>query len=189
MEGGKVYCTSCGWENDDQARFCQRCGAALQATSQEPSLQQSIATAAGVQYAGFWRRFGAALIDGIIINIISIAIYYISVLIGLSVAEDEDWGWTVGFWAGLILTLVLSWIYYAAMESSSKQATLGKMSLGIVVTDLEGRRISLGKATRRYLGKIISAVILYIGFIMIGFTEKKQGLHDMIAQCLVVVKR
>jgi len=63
------------------------------------------------------------------------------------------------------------------------------MSLGIVVTDLEGRRISFGTATRRYLSKIISAVVLYIGFILIGFTEKKQGLHDMIAQCLVVVKR
>ena len=184
-----MYCTSCGWKNDDQARFCQRCGAALLAASQEPSFQQSIAIAAGVQYAGFWRRFGAALIDGILINIIYIAIYYICVLIGLSVAEDDDWGWTVGFWVGWILAIVLSWIYYAAMESSSKQATLGKMSLGIVVTDLEGRRISFGKATRRYFGKVISAVILYIGFIMIGFTEKKQGLHDMIAQCLVVVKR
>jgi uncharacterized RDD family membrane protein YckC len=142
-----------------------------------------------VQYAGFWRRFGAALIDGIIINIVSIAIYYICIFIGLSVAEDANWGWKVGFQAWWILALVLSWIYYAAMESSSKQATLGKMSLGIVVTDLEGQRVSFGKATRRYLGKIISAVILYIGFIMIGFTEKKQGLHDMMAQCLVVVKR
>ncbi len=184
-----MYCTSCGWRNDDRARFCQRCGAALQAMSQEPGFQQSIATTTPVQYAGFWRRFGAALIDGIIINIISIAIYYISVLIGLSVAEDEDWGWTVGFWAGLILALVLSWIYYAAMESSSKQATLGKMSVGIIVTNLEGQRISFLKATGRYLGKIVSAVVLYIGFIMIGFTEKKQGLHDMMAQCLVVVKR
>lgn len=184
-----MYCTNCGWQNDDQARFCQRCGAALQATSQEPGLPQSVAPAAGVQYAGFWRRFGAALIDGIIISIISIALYYICVLIGLSVAEDDDWGWTVGFRAWWVLSLLSSWIYYAAMESSSKQATPGKMSLGIVVTDLEGRRISLDKATRRYLSKIISAIILYIGFILIGFTEKKQGLHDMIAQCLVVVKR
>jgi len=184
-----MYCTNCGWKNDDWARFCQRCGAALQAISQEPGFQQSIATTAPVQYAGFWRRFGAALIDGILINIVSIAVYYVCVLIGHSVAEDEDWGWTVGFWVAWILALVLSWIYYAAMESSPRQATLGKTALGIVVTDLEGGRISFGKATGRYLGKIVSAVVLYIGFIMIGFTEKKQGLHDMIAQCLVVVKK
>lgn len=183
-----MYCTSCGWKNDDRARFCQRCGAALQAISQEPDFQQSIATTASVQYAGFWRRFGAALIDGIVINIVSIAIYYASVLIGRSMAEDEYWGWAIGFWVAWILMLVLSWIYYAAMESSSKQATLGKMALGIVVTELEGRRISFGKATGRYFGKIASAIILYIGFIMIGFTEKKQGLHDMMAGCLVVVK-
>jgi uncharacterized RDD family membrane protein YckC len=75
------------------------------------------------------------------------------------------------------------------MESSSKQATLGKMALGIIVTDLEGQRISFGKATGRHFSKIVSGIILYIGFIMVAFTEKKQGLHDMMAGCLVVVKR
>ena len=74
------------------------------------------------------------------------------------------------------------------MESSSNQATVGKMALGIQVTDLEGNRISFGKALGRNLAKIISALIFYIGFIMAAFTAKKQALHDMIAGTLVVKK-
>jgi len=75
------------------------------------------------------------------------------------------------------------------MESSSRQATLGKMALGIVVTDMDGKRISFGRAVGRNLGKIISQIILLIGYFMIAFTQKKQGLHDIIANCLVVVKK
>ena len=75
------------------------------------------------------------------------------------------------------------------MESSSKQATLGKMVLGIVVTDAGGNRISFGRALGRNLAKIISDIILFIGHFMVAFTEKKQGLHDLIAGTLVVVKK
>jgi uncharacterized RDD family membrane protein YckC len=74
------------------------------------------------------------------------------------------------------------------MESSSKRATLGKMALGIIVTDLEGKRISFGRATGRFFSKILSGIIIYIGFIMVAFTDKKQGLHDMIAGTLVIAK-
>jgi uncharacterized RDD family membrane protein YckC len=72
------------------------------------------------------------------------------------------------------------------MESSAKQATVGKMALGIIVTDLEGRRLGFGRATGRYFAKILSALILGIGFLMAAFTERKQGLHDMVASTLVV---
>ena len=72
------------------------------------------------------------------------------------------------------------------MESSAKQATVGKMALGIIVTDLDGRRIGFGRATGRYFAKILSALTLGIGFLMAGFTERKQALHDMVASCLVV---
>jgi uncharacterized RDD family membrane protein YckC len=88
----------------------------------------------------------------------------------------------------ILVILILQWLYYALMESSNKQATLGKLALGIVVTDLSGGRISFGRATGRYFGKIISGLILYIGFIMAGLTEKKQALHDIMASCLVVLK-
>jgi uncharacterized RDD family membrane protein YckC len=72
------------------------------------------------------------------------------------------------------------------MESSAKQATVGKMALGIIVTDLDGRRIGFGRATGRYFAKILSALTLGIGFLMAGFTERKQALHDMVASCLVI---
>ena len=74
------------------------------------------------------------------------------------------------------------------MESSSKQATLGKLALGIVVTDLNGNRISFGRATGRYFGKIVSGMIFAIGYIMAGITERKQALHDIMASCLVVLR-
>ena len=88
----------------------------------------------------------------------------------------------------ILISAVLKWLYYALLESSSWQATLGKKALGLEVTDLERRRIGFGRATGRTFAKIISAMILYIGFLMAGFTEKKQALHDMMAGCLVIRK-
>jgi len=72
------------------------------------------------------------------------------------------------------------------MESSVWQATLGKKTLGLRVTDLQGNRISFGRASGRFFGRIISGLTLFIGYIMAGFTEKKQALHDIIASCLVI---
>jgi len=94
---------------------------------------------------------------------------------------------------GLVLLLVLievaaGWLYYALMESSKNRGTLGKMALSLAVTDLKGNRVSFARATGRYFGKIISGMILYIGYILAGVTEKKQALHDMMAGCLVVRK-
>ena len=93
----------------------------------------------------------------------------------------------VGVWVGLLKT-VIRWLYYSLFESSQLQATPGKMALGVVVTDMDGARISFARATGRHFGKIISAMILGIGYMMAGWTEKKQALHDMMANCLVVKK-
>ena len=127
------------------------------------------------EYAGFWLRFVAYLLDGIIVAIPTLAIYG---TIGGDFLEPNI--------LGRLLGLVLSVGYFVYFESSEKQATFGKQALGIYVTDLEGGRISVGQATGRYFAKIISALILLIGFIMAGFTDKKQALHDMIAGTLVV---
>ena len=85
-----------------------------------------------------------------------------------------------------LLKTAASWLYGALMESSPYQATLGKMALGMKVTDLYGNRISFARATGRHFAKYISMITLCIGFIMVGFTERKQGLHDMIAGTLVL---
>ncbi len=152
-----------------------------------------------VTYAGFWKRFVAYLIDYIVLSAAgALVVLVIGGIFGLSIlsAFSGDADSTVAIIAAAASAIMLAiagvmiagWLYYALMESSTNQATLGKMALGIKVTDLNGNRISFGKATGRYFGKIVSGMILYIGFIMAGFTEKKQALHDMMAGCLVVNK-
>ena len=77
-------------------------------------------------------------------------------------------------------------LYFPVMESSGRQATFGKQICGLAVTDTHGRRISFGRAVGRYLAKILSALLLCIGFLMVAFTHRKRGLHDVIAGTLVV---
>lgn len=126
------------------------------------------------QYASFGKRFLAALLDGVILAIIN-------GLISAVLGKNSGLASLVG--------ILIAWLYYAVQESSEKQATLGKQALGIVVTDLEGKRIDFVKATIRYFSKILSTLILMIGYIMAAFTERKQALHDMIAGTLVVNRR
>ncbi len=153
-----------------------------------------------VSYAGFWKRFAAYLIDKLLITTVSLMIL-IPVLVvfgvGLGVVasegDDEDI-LAVALTAAAVYILIavfimiLTWLYYALMESSTQQGTLGKMALSIKVTDIQGQRLTFGRATGRYFSKIISDLTFGIGYIIAGFTEKKQALHDMIASCLVVDK-
>jgi len=136
-------------------------------------------------YAGFWKRFAASIIDGVILMVCGLII---GGFIGFVYRFTA--GTSVGAGAlGNLGGIILGWLYFAIMESSSTQGTLGKMALGIKVTNLSGDRISFGRATGRHLGKIISAFIFFIGYLMVAFTSRKQGLHDMIAGCLVVNRR
>lgn len=95
----------------------------------------------------------------------------------------------LGIFAWILVITVGNWLYHTWMESSRYQATLGKMALGIVVTDMYGNRISFARANGRFFGKIVSGMIMNIGYLMAAFTEKKQALHDMLASCLVVMKK
>lgn len=133
-------------------------------------------------YAGFWKRFAAFFIDMIILIVLGgLAGGALGFLYGAQTGTAEG-AEAIGQAAGILV----GWIYYAAFESSDKQATLGKMALSIKVTDMEGKKIGFGRATGRYFGKILSSLILLIGYLMVAFTSKKQGLHDMLAGCLVV---
>ena len=140
-------------------------------------------------YAGFWKRFAAFIIDMFIVSIGGFIIGFIfGVPYDVLTGKAEFAGFADDYILSFILSFLLVWIYQAVMESSSKQATLGKMALGIIVTDLSGKRVSFGKASGRYFGQILSGFILGIGFFMIAFTARKQGLHDIMAGCLVVNK-
>jgi len=143
-------------------------------------------------YGGFWIRVLAAIIDGAVTSaIVFPMIFILALAMGLSSAGSRQPNPAValGFLAiWFPIALGIPWIYSAAMESSRHQATLGKMAVGLKVTDIYGARISFGRATGRHFGKVVSAIALYIGFIMVGFTERKQGLHDMIAGTVVLKK-
>lgn len=144
------------------------------------------------QYAGFWLRFVAWFIDAIISGIAGAIVGgIVGFIIGLSMASSGSSTQQIEAIAGVmgqLLGIVIGWLYCAIMESSSTQATLGKMALGLRVTDMEGNRISFGRASGRHFAKILSGLILLIGYFMAGWTERKQGLHDMIANTLVLRK-
>jgi len=130
-------------------------------------------------YAGFWRRVAAVIIDGLLLSVVTVPLT-------LAMGDGDTYAEAARSSDASSISTVVTWLYYALMESSSKQATVGKMALGIIVTDIEGRRIGFGKATGRYFAKILSALILGIGFLMVAFTQRKQGLHDILAGTLVV---
>ena len=141
-------------------------------------------------YAGFWIRFVAYLIDVLLIVVV---MSILGGILGFGVTSAFDpaaaAGGGVAPGAGLgynAISIVIGIAYFAGMESSALQATLGKKAVGLIVVDTQGRRISLGRAIGRYFAKILSGLILAIGYIMIAFTERKQGLHDLIVSTLVV---
>jgi uncharacterized RDD family membrane protein YckC len=155
-----------------------------------------------VGYAGFWLRFVAAIIDGLILLAVRKILFLpfgIRTGMGMGMGgifrggrQPQDLSALMPM-LGLmfriaIISALIQWLYFSLMESSVWQATLGKKALGLTVTDLEGRRISFGRATGRYFAKILSTLTIGIGYLMAGFTAKKQALHDMIAGTLVLRK-
>ena len=138
-----------------------------------------------MRYAGFWKRLIAAIIDGVILTIIAQIVFTVVFNVNIESLETDN---PALLGKINIMSIIFGWLYFALMESSPKQGTLGKMALGIKVTDLNGNKIDFGRATGRHFSKFISAIILFIGFLMIAFTSRKQGLHDMIAGCLVINK-
>jgi uncharacterized RDD family membrane protein YckC len=165
-----------------------------------PAVPAAYAPAAAAQpigYAGFWLRFVAWIIDAIILWFVStfITLPFVAasglrdVILNHPPQSPEELIAFMGTFSKLfILILVIKWLYYAILESSPWQATVGKKALGLEVTDMAGHRISFGRASGRFFGKIISGLILWIGYIMAGFTAQKQALHDMMAGCLVLRK-
>lgn len=154
----------------------------------------------GFTFAGFWLRVVASLIDGLIMGLAFLVLFLpIFFLTGMTahlegLAHNNgrlDPAILAGFLMILLvfggLSLLMQWLYHAYLESGEKQATWGKQALGLYVTDLTGNPVSFGRASGRFFGKIITRMIpLAIGYIMAGFTERKQALHDMIAGCLVL---
>jgi uncharacterized RDD family membrane protein YckC len=194
-----VYCSKCGSTIADSATVCPQCG---QSTHAAPIVVASgaLPAAPALAYAGFWLRFLAYVIDAIVLGIFTVPILVGAAMmmgLGAAISSLPRHGdpFAEGFpavFAGFIsifflVALVGGWLYHALLESSEWQATTGKKVLGLAVTDLGGARISFGQASGRHFAKLISGAIpLGIGYIIAGFTEKKQAIHDMLASCLVL---
>ena len=178
------YCGNCGRARMLGAVFCAFCGRELDDGGVPPELPKApsaLEQAAVAQpAAGFWRRFFAWWIDSWVVSI-AFALVLAGLLGGFDAVEQHEAS------AGVVLIgAVVGWLYSTLLECSSWQGTVGKRLIGIKVTDFAGRRISFGKAGLRTVCKLLSAIALCIGFLMAGFTRRKQALHDMITGCLVV---
>jgi uncharacterized RDD family membrane protein YckC len=203
-----VFCSKCGSAIANDAAFCQTCGTpvaralavAAPAAVSPHSGAGAIAYILNPVYAGFWLRFFAYLVDRVILGFLTaIVVVPLFFLFGGALYLDRfmrhDFDFRNGGMFGLFTLIAIvsgvallgQWLYFAYFESGEKQASWGKQALNIYVTDLQGNRISFAAASVRYFAKIISGLIPFgIGYIMAGFTERKQALHDMIASTLVL---
>ncbi|MGE5405987.1 MAG: RDD family protein [Candidatus Saccharibacteria bacterium] len=169
---GGVICPYCNQTTTNSMTVCEHCHRPL--------------------YAGFWNRLWAYMFDKVVLVIANyllmiILMIPILIIIGFS-AADKTSDYTVGIVvavAGIGGPLIFNWLYYAICESSSWRGTPGKMIMGLVVTDDEGRQISFWRASARYVSSLVSMLLLFTGYIATAFTPKKQALHDIIASTLV----
>lgn len=140
------------------------------------------------EYAGFWLRFVAQLLDALVCVLIS---FFVLTLFVCFFPKPDDTtvprpavAVTVYF-----LNALLIWLYNALMESSPLQATVGKLACGIMVSGSQGRRISFLRATGRHIAKFNLSTILLVGFVITPFNARKQALHDLIADTVVTKGR
>jgi uncharacterized RDD family membrane protein YckC len=211
MATSGLFCTKCGHMNEAQAAFCAKCGApqpgttAPSPTAAPPAATSPAMAYAGeyvpavvpqpVGYAGFWIRFVAFVIDVVIIRVamIPFALIFFGRFMffgmfprGGYMGPEEVLPLVAAGMKLVMLQVVAWWLYEALLTSSVKQATLGKMIFGLKVTDTQGQRISFARATGRHFGKYISGIIFLVGYIIAAFTARKQALHDMMADTLVL---
>lgn len=213
-----MFCSKCGGNVAEGAAFCPQCGQPV-ATAAAPSPsyaspttpaapsysppqypQQYASPVPRILYAGFWLRVVAAIIDSFVIGIPFLILFFLlfaSSLPELLHDQDNPAALMFAFLPRILLLALIyvigAWLYWAKMESSSWQATLGKKALGLYVTDLRGRPVSFGQASGRFwagrgLGMVpyLGGLYFLISCICAGLTERKQAIHDMISSCLVL---
>ncbi|WP_242112679.1 RDD family protein [Luteimonas aquatica] len=159
-----------------------------------PLLRQgAVHTGGEVVYAGFWKRVAAYMIDGFIVgvasNVVQVPLLLSIGMLGAGFDEPTPaltGGFVIVMIAAYVLPLLIQMAYFAWFHASGKQATLGKMAVGIKVVDEAGGRISFLRGVGRYFATILSSLLLCIGFLMAAFTDRKRALHDYMAGTLVV---
>ncbi len=204
LAAGTAFCGSCGTPTGTPAAAIAHPAGSLAyagGSSQAPYADPAgLVVSRGFTYAGFWLRLAAALIDGVIMSVaLCVLLVPLFLLTGFGAHLDgmvqrhgqPDPALVVGLigmiFVFAVVSVLIQWLYHAYLESGEKQATWGKQALGLYVTDLMGNPVTFGRASGRFFAKMVTGMIpLGIGYIMAGFTERKQALHDMIASCLVL---
>lgn len=177
-EDHPVYCTTCGREADPDARFCDNCGAVVNAQGDAPQFAPGMPYfeqgAQSVEYMGFWIRLAAAVIDGLLLAIVNF-------VVGLALGMGDN---PIAF----VLNLAIGWTYHVAFIAIKGQ-TLGKMALGIQVVDSQGNIPGIGSVLlRETIGKLLSAIALGLGYLWVAWDKEKRGWHDHIGSTYVVRK-
>ncbi|MGB8770220.1 MAG: RDD family protein [Candidatus Korobacteraceae bacterium] len=192
-------CSNCGNARLPDGRFCLFCGDLLSETTPKGSAFSQLTTTlvssapadmADPEYAGFWLRAWAGAIDValeasgalLLTSTMDLALRRFGYLLGISPFVSKV---ATGV-AFIAILSVGSWLYSAFSESSSWRATVGKRILGLQVVTADGDKVSFGQATIRHLMKFLSLFFLTIGFMMAGWTKRRQALHDMPSDCLVI---
>jgi uncharacterized RDD family membrane protein YckC len=209
-----LTCENCGKDLPDGVSFCAHCGTPLSVAQigpvhvppapspaeEIPGPQRFALPQLRPTYAGFWLRAVSSLIDRVILSFIFglISSFRPAVFVIFPdpnsryspPATMQEFLMSIPHPtpAGFFVLLLLMWIYYAAFEASSWQATPGKKLLRLYVADLSGRPITFARATFHNVGRMISEMTFWVGYIPAGFTEKKQALHDIVASCVVLRK-
>lgn len=137
-------------------------------------------------YAGFFRRAAALFIDLVLLGLIGLVVGFLMGMTEIMTTRGANAETMAEGLSGNAIGLAISLLYFASCESSRHQASPGKRMLGLVVTDLEGRRIGFGRAALRWAGRILSGLILCIGYFLMNVTKRRQTLHDLLSGCLVL---
>lgn len=174
-----LFCPNCGLERTPESQFCSECGVRFRTEIAAPSVSSSPLVAevvssasgnAGRNFAGFWIRFVAWIIDMVIVVFIQKLVLFavifgpLSVLVGMS----------------------MPFVYFIILTAAYGR-TAGKMVTGIEVIEIDGAIPSVGRViVRETLGKFVSIAPLMLGYLWIGFSSEKRGRHDSIASTYVV---
>jgi uncharacterized RDD family membrane protein YckC len=200
-----LTCEKCDGEIPDGSSVCPRCQTPVSVaqigpvyvplSTQPPEVIPAIRELAALPprpaFAGFWLRAVAYLIDTVLISLVFglIASLYPSTFIKYPDAATTSLASLPQLTPiAFVITITATWFYYTVFEASIWQATPGKRVMKLYVSDLSGRRLTFARAAARNLAKMISSLTFLVGYLVAGFTEKKQALHDILASCLVLRK-
>ena len=206
-----MRCSRCGCLNSENDALCSRCGGSLRvhtAAARPPGIDRTFdaikrdlaeidkpsrndgaaahgSLSAPIVYGGFWRRFWACLLDGIVLGCVSMFVYGAAIAIVRIVSPEIEDPFKALLIPQIAANTIIKAFYFIYFHGLTGQ-TVGKLALGLKVVKRDGDTIGFARATVRYLGSIISFLFLGIGFFGIAFDARKQGWHDKIAGSFVV---